>query len=160
MIIKIDDLTGNRIKDLLEEHLAGMKANTPAESIHALDINALRAPDITFWSAWDENGELLGCAALKRHNAQLAELKSMRTSSKHLRKGVAKQLLQHVISFAKQQNYQRISLETGAINDFKPARTLYASFGFNDCEPFADYTNDPNSVFMSLALKMENFNAP
>lgn len=112
MIIKIDDLTGNRIKDLLEEHLTEMKANTPAESIHALDIDALRAPDIIFWSAWDESGDLLGCAALKRHNAQLAELKSMRTSSKHLRKGVAKQLLQHVISFAKQQNYQRISLGT------------------------------------------------
>ncbi len=151
MKIKIDDLSGIKIKALLEEHLKAMKANTPEGSVHALDLPTLRVPEITFWTAWDDDS-LMGCVALLEHNSIQAELKSMRTSANYLRKGVANQLLQHVLNIANQRGYQSISLETGAGDDFIPARTLYASAGFNPCKPFADYVEDPNSVFMALDL--------
>lgn len=151
MKIIIDDLTGEAIKFLLEEHLQKMKANTPPESMHALNIDALRATDITFWSAWDAD-ELLGCAALKERNTQQGELKTMRTASSHLRKGVAKILLNHVLEVAQQRNYQTLNLETGAGKDFLPARKLYTKAGFIICAPFDKYTEDPNSVFMTKNL--------
>jgi putative acetyltransferase len=124
---------------------------SPPESIHALDLESLRKHDITFWSIWDA-GSLAGCGALKELDPQHAELKSMRTASLHRRKGVAKQLLQHMLSVAKQRGYTRVSLETGSMDFFIPARTLYASFGFEYCPPFADYIADPNSVFMTKEL--------
>ena len=128
-----------------------MMANTPEGSVHALDLIALRAPEITFWSAWDDD-ELMGCAALKELNAQHAELKSMRTASNHLRKGVANVLLNHVLDVATNRHYKIISLETGAGSDFQPARKLYTNAGFSYCEPFADYVADPNSVFLAKSL--------
>jgi putative acetyltransferase len=111
----------------------------------------LRKPEITFWSAW-ENEELMGCGALKELDAQHGEIKSMRTSSSHLRKGVARQMLQYIIEEAKQRGYNRLSLETGSQAAFEPARNLYTSFGFQYCKPFSDYTDDPNSVFMTKEL--------
>lgn len=151
MIIKVDDLTGAEIYELLQEHLQSMAFHSPPESIHALDIEALRQPEITFWTAWD-TGQLLGCGALKELDAQHGEIKSMRTSSRHLRKGVAKNLLRHIIEEAKRRGYHRLSLETGSMDAFEPARNLYAHFGFTDCEPFADYVEDPYSVFMTREL--------
>jgi len=148
MKIIIDDLTGTKITDLLEYHLDDFRKNTPG-CVHALDIEALQKPEITFWSAW-ENGELLGCGALKELDSTHAELKSMRTAPSHLRKGIAGKLLQHIINEAKQRMYQRISLETSYT--FKPAIELYKQFGFNTCEPFADYSHDTNSVFMTITL--------
>ena len=148
MKIIIDDLTGTEIADLLELHLADFRKNTPG-CVHALDIKALQKPEITFWSAWEEN-QLLGCGALKELNSSHAELKSMRTDPSHLRKGVARKLLQHIINEAKARNYQHISLETSYT--FKPALQLYNQFGFVTCEPFAEYTHDTNSVFMTLKL--------
>ncbi|MBT2658783.1 GNAT family N-acetyltransferase [Bacillus sp. ISL-18] len=148
MLIKIDDLTGPEIKELIREHLHGMTLNSPPESIHALGLEKLRKPEITFWSVW-ENQELLGCGALKELNHQHGEVKSMRTSSKHLRKGVARVMLQHIIDEAKLRGYRRLSLETGSMDAFGPARKLYADFGFHYCEPFADYRKDRNSVFMT-----------
>ena len=151
MIIKPDNLTSPQIHQLLQQHLQSMALHSPPESIHALDIDALRQPGITFWTAW-ENGELLGCGALKELDAQHAEIKSMRTASAHLRKGVANALLAHIIDEAKRRSYQRLSLETGAAEAFEPARQLYAAFGFTSCKPFADYVLDPYSVFMTRKI--------
>jgi len=151
MEIRRDDLSGLEIRELLQEHLANMRQITPPESIHALPIEGLRKPEITFWSAW-ENGELLGCGALKELNAQQGEIKSMRTSSGHLRRGVAKGLLDYIIGEAKRRGYRRLSLETGSMEAFEPARQLYARAGFSFCGPFADYIEDPNSVFMTKRI--------
>ena len=119
--------------------------------MHALDLESLRQPDITLRTIWDA-GVLAGCGALKALDPQHAEITSMRTAASHRRKGVAKQLLQHLLEEAKQRGYTRVSLETGAMEFFLPARALYASFGFAPCPPFADYITDPNSVFMTKAL--------
>ena len=151
MDIKIDDLTGPEVANLVNEHLIGMSQNSPSESIHALNLEQLKSPDITFWSAWEGN-EIVGCGALKEIDGQHGEVKSMRTSSSHLRKGVAKRILQHIIEEAKRRGYRKLSLETGSMNSFDPARMLYASFDFNYCQPFSNYTKDPNSVFMEKKL--------
>jgi len=149
--IIIDDLSSPEIKQLLKEHLASMHQHCPKDSIHAFDIKTLQQADITFWSAWDGK-QLCGCAALKRHNAQLGELKSMRTSTRHLRRGIARHLLNYILDDAKQQGYRQISLETGAQAIFDPARKLYTSAGFKPCAPFAAYKKDPNSIFMTKYL--------
>ncbi|CAG9606514.1 GNAT family N-acetyltransferase [Pseudoneobacillus rhizosphaerae] len=151
MEIKLDDLTGPEIAQLLDEHLQNMAKHSPPESRHALNLDGLRKPEITFWSVW-ENGHLVGCGALKELDYKHGEIKSMRTSSSHLRKGVAKKVLQHIIAEAKNRNYRRLSLETGSMTAFEPARRLYASFGFQYCKPFSDYIEDPNSVFMTMEL--------
>ncbi|WNB91040.1 GNAT family N-acetyltransferase [Bacillus sp. NEB1478] len=151
MLIKKDDLTGMEIAGLINEHLYSMTLHSPPESIHALDLDSLRKPDITFWSVW-ESGELMGCGALKELDRQHGEIKSMRTSSSHLRKGVARNMLQYIIDEAKTRGYKRLSLETGSQKAFEPARRLYASFGFQNCQPFADYKEDPNSFFMTREL--------
>lgn len=151
MEIVIDDLNGPEIRALLQEHLESMRLYSPSESIHALDIEALRKPGITFWTAW-ENGELLGCGALKELDPQHGEVKSMRTAVRHRGKGVARAVLTRILEEARRRNYRRISLETGSQAAFAPARSLYAAFGFTDCAPFADYVLDPYSVFMTREL--------
>jgi putative acetyltransferase len=149
--IREDDLTGKKIADLLQEHLENMHEITPAESVHALDLEALRSPDITFWTAWDGD-ELLGCGALKELDPHTGEVKSMRTSIPHRRKGCAAKMLQHIISEAERRAYDRLNLETGAFPEFAPARNLYLRHGFEYCRPFAEYTDDPNSVFMTRKI--------
>ena len=134
-----------------DQQFANMFVVTPPESVHALPIEGLRSSDITFWSVW-ENGELLGCGALKELDPQHGEIKSMRTASAHLRKGVARAVAHHIIAEAKRRGYRRLSLETGSMAAFEPARELYAACGFSHCEPFSDYVNDPNSVFMTMEL--------
>ncbi|RSD28415.1 GNAT family N-acetyltransferase [Mesobacillus subterraneus] len=151
MEIKIDDLTGSEIISLIQEHLHGMTLHSPPESIHALALDELKKPEITFWTAWDD-GQLLGCGALKDIDNKHGELKSMRTASAHLRKGVAQAMLEHIMKEAQRRGYQRISLETGSMDAFQPARKLYEKYGFQYCPPFADYEEDPNSVFMTLKL--------
>jgi putative acetyltransferase len=151
MNIQTDDLHGPEIQALLQEHLDSMKLYSPPESIHALDIEALRKPEITFWTVW-ENGELLGCGALKELDPRHGEIKSMRTSARHRRQGVARAMLTHILEEARMRGYNRLSLETGSNEAFAPARSLYAAFGFIFCEPFADYSLDPYSVFMTLQL--------
>lgn len=148
MEIKIDDPGGPEVHGLLREHLRDMHLHSPPESVHALDIEGLRRPEITFWTVW-EGGELLGCGALKEMDAGHAEIKSMRTAARHLRKGVAAKLLAHIIEEARRRGYRRLSLETGSAEAFEPARRLYAGFGFTYCGPFADYVEDPYSVFMT-----------
>jgi putative acetyltransferase len=151
MEIRVDDLRGAQVIRLLEEHLRGMHAITPAESVHALDLAALRRPDITLWSAW-EGAALLGCGALKELDRRHGEVKSMRTARTHLRKGVGAAILTTILAEAGRRSYARVSLETGAPDDFLPARRLYERFGFGVCGPFAGYTDDPNSVYMTLEL--------
>jgi putative acetyltransferase len=151
MDIKLDDLTGSEVAALIGEHLQSMALLSPPESTHALNLDKLKKPEITFWSAWEQT-ELVGCGALKELDGQHGEIKSMRTSSSHLRKGVAKQILEHIIKEATRRGYQRLSLETGSMDAFEPARRLYASFGFQYCKPFSDYIEDPNSVFMTKEL--------
>jgi putative acetyltransferase len=150
--IRIDDLSGAEIRELLDEHLANMRSISPPESTHALPIDGLRQPEVTFWTVW-EDGELVGCGALKELNREHGEIKSMRTVSRHLRKGVGKAVLDHIIAEAVRRGYQRLSLETGSMEAFEPARQLYARAGFAYCAPFADYIEDPNSVFMEKKLK-------
>jgi len=149
--IELDDLSRPEIAELLKEHLASMFLVTPPESVHALPIEKLRSPKVTFWSA-RENGELLGCGALQELDPQHGEVKAMRTVSRHLRKGVARAVLDHIIKVAKRRGYRRLSLETGSMGAFEQARQLYAGAGFVCCEPFAHYRHDPNSVFMTMKL--------
>jgi putative acetyltransferase len=151
MKIKVDDLTGTEIAELLEQHINDMRAVSPPESKHALDLNGLRQPDITFWTIWNETS-LAGCGALKELDSSHAEIKSMRTAPEYRHKGVATMILRHIIDEAKRRNYSRLSLETGAMPFFAPARQLYLKFGFIYCGPFAEYKEDPNSVFMTKEL--------
>ncbi len=129
MDIRIDDLQGSAIQALLQVHLDAMYEHSPPESVHALDLEALRHPSITFWTAW-EGDELLGCGALKQLSADHAKLKCMRTASSHVRKGVARAVLRHIESAARAKGIQRISLETGPHAPFAAAQKLYANEGF------------------------------
>lgn len=154
MRIVVDDLRGEPIRALLEEHLASMHEHSPPQSVHALDLNALRQSEITFWTAWEGN-TLLGCGALKHLDAQHAELKSMRTARNHLRQGVARAMLLHILAQARHRGYARISLETGSPEAFAPARALYTRNGFVTCGPFEGYFLDTYSVFMTLDLSQD-----
>lgn len=151
MEIKQDDLTGAEVTALIREHLQHMLDLSPPESVHALNLDGLKQPGVTFWSVW-EQGELMGCGALKELDSEHGEVKSMRTASAHRRKGVAAAMLAHIIEEAKRRGYRRLSLETGSMEAFEPARKLYERYGFEYCEPFADYEEDVNSVFMTKEL--------
>ena len=129
-----------------------MADHSPAESIHALNVEGLRDPAITFWTAWD-NDELLGFGALKELGSRHGEIKSMRTARHHLGRGVASALLEHILDVARQRGYTRLSLETGSGDAFQPAHALYLKYGFEFCGPFADYKPDPFSRFMRRAFQ-------
>ncbi len=149
--IEVDDLARPEIHQLLEEHLADMRRISPPESVHALDLDALRRPEITFWSAWD-GATLLGCGALKDLGGHHGEVKSMRTPERLRRRGAGRALLTTILDAARSRGHRRLSLETGSQPAFDPAHRLYAGFGFARCGPFGDYAEDPNSVFMTLEL--------
>jgi putative acetyltransferase len=151
MQILVDDLSGHEIRALLAEHLESMHRLSPPESVHALDLASLLNPDITFWTIWND-GELLGCGALKELDAAHGEVKSMRTVSARRRQGVAAVMLGHILVEARRRSYRRVSLETGSAPQFAPARSLYESFGFTYCAPFGDYVDDPHSVFLTRVL--------
>ena len=151
MEIVVDDLSGPQIAAFLEEHVQQMRSITPLESKHALDLDGLRKPDVTFWSVFDGEA-LVGCGALKRLDPAHGEVKSMRTKTDRKRSGVASLVLGHIIAEATRMGFGRLSLETGSAEFFLPARRLYEKFGFAYCAPFADYRPDPLSVFMTRAL--------
>ncbi len=151
MKIDFDDLTRPEIHALLNEHLQNMYELSPPESVHALDLNELCQPSITFWSAWEDN-LLLGCGALKELDPKHGEIKSMRTPTALRRKGAGRAILAHIISVAQSRSYLRLSLETGTSDAFKPAHDLYRSVGFTLCGPFGDYQNDPHSIFMTKLI--------
>lgn len=146
-----DDLSGAVIRALLEQHFAGMLANSPAGSCHFLDIEGLKGPGVTFWSIHCGDA-LAGCGALKMLDAGHGEIKSMRTADAFLRRGVAARMLEHIMVEARARGAARLSLETGSGPAFAPACALYRRHGFVDCEPFADYRPDPFSRFMTRAI--------
>jgi putative acetyltransferase len=146
------DFSDPRVIDLLHIHLTSARAETAAGSAHALDLTRLQAPDVSFWTIWDDE-TLLGVGALKRLSADHGEVKSMHTAQSMRGRGVGSAMLRHIIEAARGSGMSRLSLETGSWEYFRPARALYRSHGFVECPPFADYVLDPNSVFMSLDLK-------
>jgi putative acetyltransferase len=147
-----DDLSSPDVAALLDEHLEGMARHTPPGRVHALDLQALRAPDITFWTVWDDS-MLLGCGALRELDLRHGEIKSMRTASACLRQGVGTAILSHLIEESMRRSYARLSLETGSGPAFEAAHSLYKKFGFTYCGPFGDYRPDPFSRFMTLQLR-------
>jgi putative acetyltransferase len=147
----LDDLSGEPTRALIARHLAGMRANSPPESVHALEIDKLRGPDVMFWSAW-LGEEIAGCGALKRLDARRGELKSMRVADAFLKRGVGRALLEHLIGEARARGMESLWLETGSSSAFIPALRLYESFGFVRCGPFDGYTDDPFSVFMTRSI--------
>lgn len=151
MDIRPDTLEDPQVLALLREHLDTLAPTAPAESRHALSLDGLCRPDVTFWCAWD-GPVLAGFGALRQLDPVHGEIKSMRTAATHLRRGVAACMLQHLIGVASARGYARLSLETGSMAFFEPARRLYAAFGFAPCAPFGDYRPDPNSVFMTRQL--------
>lgn len=151
MDIAIDDPARDDVTRLLAEHLADMRATSPPESVHALDVGDLLVPEVTFWTA-RRDGVLLGCAALKELAPEHGEVKSMRTAAASRGGGVAGALLRQVVEESRRRGYTRLSLETGSQEFFAPARRLYARHGFAECGPFADYVLDPNSVFLTRVL--------
>lgn len=151
MHIKLDDLQSSEVAGLLQLYLDDMAKHSPPESVHALDLDELRQSHVSFWTAW-ENNSLAGCGALSKLDQSHGEIKSMRTANNFLRRGVAALLLEHILVQAKADGLQRVSLETGTPEVFKPARQLYARYGFQECAPFADYVEDPYSVYMTLRL--------
>lgn len=151
MQIRIDDLQGSEIIALLQTHVAFCRSASPPESAHVLDLDGLRVPEITFWSVWD-GPELLGCGALKELGPAYGEVKSMHTAAKHRGRGIGLIVLNRIVEEARARGYRRLSLETGSMEAFAPARALYSGFGFKECAPFGSYKPDPNSVFMTLDL--------
>lgn len=151
MKIVVDDLSGPQIVEFLDAHVQEMRSVTPLESKHALDLDSLRSPEVTFWSVMDGD-TLVGCGAIKKLDAVHAELKSMRAAPARKRSGIASRLLDHIITEAQRMGFTQLSLETGADEFFLPARKLYEKFGFEYCEPFAGYRPDPNSAFMTRKL--------
>ena len=151
MEIREGGLDDPQVIALLNLHFAGMLANSPKDSCHFLDLSGLRAPGVTFWTAWDGE-DLLGCGALKQLDPQHGEIKSMRTAAEHLRRGTGAALVSHILKVARERGYKRLSLETGSGEAFEPAHALYRQFGFTETGPFGDYKEDPFSRFMSRVL--------
>ena len=149
--IREDDLSGQATQALLALHLRGMHANSPPGHVFALDLSGLRSPTVTVGSVWD-GGDLAGIGALKELCCGAGELKSMRTDPRHLRKGVAATLLEHIIAVARARGLTRLSLETGRGPAFEPALALYRKRGFVDGEAFADYPFGAFSQFLHLTL--------
>ena len=152
MTIELDDVTRPEVLALLEEHLRNMYEITPPEHVFAFDASKLRAPGVTFWTAWEDEA-LLGCAALKELSATQGEVKSMRTPVAFRRRGAGRALLNHILQVSRERGYEDLFLETGRQPDFGPAHALYRSVGFRDCGPFGSYRENGNSVFMTLRLR-------
>jgi putative acetyltransferase len=149
--IRNDDLSGDATRRLVALHLAGMHGTSPPESVHALDVDGLRHPSLSVWSAWID-GELAGVGALKALDADRGEIKSMRVDDRFLGFGVGRALLRHIVDDARRRGMSSLWLETGSTEEFTPAQRLYESEGFVRCGPFEGYVLDPFSVFMTRAL--------
>lgn len=149
--IAADDPRAEDVRALLEAHLVFARTHSPPEDVHALDVETLLAPDITFFSL-RRKGELLGVGALKRLDAHHVELKSMHTVQQARRGGIGRAMLDHLVGVARHLGCRRVSLETGSMTAFAPARALYARAGFEPCGPFGDYSPSPHSTFMTLSL--------
>jgi putative acetyltransferase len=149
--LRVDDLSGAATRALIGRHLAGMHEHSPPESVYAFDIDRLRRPDVTFWSAWVRE-ELAGCGALKQLDAKRGEVKSMRVADAFLGRGVGRAILEHIMGEARARGMRSLWLETGSTEAFTPGLRLYESAGFTRCGPFDGYVDDSFSVFMTRAL--------
>jgi putative acetyltransferase len=155
MFIKKDDLSHPEVQNLLQAHFEELRSNDPAKSCHVLSLDELRRSDVSLYSAWNGEGSLLGCGALKELDPKHGEIKSMRTATAHLRKGVARAMTKHLLAEARRRGYTRVSLETGWKDKYASARGLYKSLGFEKCDAYVGYAPDPNSVFMTIELYLE-----
>ena len=144
-------LDDSRVVALLQTHVTRARAETARGSAHALDVSGLRAPEMSFWSAW-EGEAVIGVGALKRLSPDHGEIKSMHIAEAARGRGVGSALLRQIVDAARARGMTRLSLETGSWPYFLPARAFYARYGFVECGPFGEYRDDPNSVFMTLAL--------
>jgi len=151
VVIVEDDPTRDDIQDLLHAHLALTGASTPAEFSFALDVEGLTDPSMRFFSA-RQHGELLGICALKRHNHDLAEVKSMHTRAASRGQGVGTAMVEHLLAVARRDGYRQVSLETGTAPDFVAARALYEKAGFQAAQAFGDYHDSPHNTFMTMYL--------
>ncbi len=151
MDIRPDDLSSRQVQDLLAAHLAGMRQNSPPDSIYALDLSGLQTPDVSVWTAWDSD-QLMGIGALKQLSAEAGEIKSMRTDPRHLRKGIGLAILNRIIAEAVERGYRRLSLETGSGPEFEAALHLYRKRGFENGEPFGDYKPTAFNQFLHMQL--------
>ena len=139
------------VHDLLVKHFIELRSVSPEGSAHVLDITGLKDPSIKFWSLWEEN-ELMGIGALKFLDEEHGEFKSIRVNDKFRKKGNGSKVINHLIDEAKKLNIKKLSLETGSGKFFLPARKLFAKCGFKVCEPFSNYEDDVNSVYMSMLI--------
>ena len=151
-----DDPRAADVSSLLRQHLAFANEHTPAEDIHALDVDRLLDPAVTFFS-YRSDGGLLAVGALKQLDGTHAEVKSMHTAREARGRGIGRAMVEHLIGVARQRGVARLSLETGAMAAFVPARALYATLGFTPCGPFGDYRPSRNSAFMTLDLRQSSF---
>lgn len=149
--IAVEDVDAPGVHAILEAHLAFANEVTPVGAVHALDLDALRAPEITFWTA-RANGDLAGVGALKELDRTHGEVKSMHTAAAWRQRGIARALAGAILAEAERRGYERVSLETGGTSEFAPARALYTALGFRPCERFADYPDIPHSVFMTRVV--------
>lgn len=152
MVIAADDPGAPDVRELLAGHLTFAHEHSPPEDVYALDSEALRADDTLMFFSARVHGELLGVGALRRIDETHAELKSMHTRAAARGRGVGRAMLEHLLAVAREGGFSRVSLETGSMDAFAAARSLYASAGFTPCAPFADYRVSPNSVCMTLQL--------
>jgi putative acetyltransferase len=149
--IAADSPVAADVRALLARHLEFTNATSPPEDMHALDADRLLDPAVMFFS-FRRDGEVLGVGALKRIDGQHAELKSMHTVAAARGRGIGRAMVEHLIGVARERGYRRVSLETGSMPEFAPARALYASAGFSPCGPFGDYVPSRNSTFMTMVL--------
>jgi len=149
--IRRADLDSADLRAFLQAHLDDMEPTAPPESRHALDLSGLRRPGVRVWTA-HLDGTLVGTVALAPLEPGHEELKSMRTDPASRGRGIASALLRHAVADASERDIRRISLETGSMEFFAPARALYAKHGFVPCAPFGAYTDDPSSAFLACDL--------
>lgn len=152
MIVFENELAQDDVQRLVEKHTRHMFENSPPGTSYAFDLTKLLQPEITFYSVRDDSGVLLGCGALKTLSGDHGEIKSMRTDDAHLRKGVARYLLEHMLVQSHLRGYRKLSLETGIGGIFNPANRLYESFGFQRGAIFGDYTPSAFNQFFHLDL--------
>ena len=151
LVVAVDDPEAVDVRALLGRHLAFARQHSPPEHVHALEVAGLKDPAVTFYSA-RRDGRLLAVAALRRLDASHAELKSMHTVEAARGRGIGEAMVRHLLAVALEQGYRRMSLETGTMDAFGAARRLYRRIGFQDCEPFGEYTDNPYSTCMRIEL--------
>jgi putative acetyltransferase len=153
--VSVDDPRSDDVRELLAQHLSFCHQESPPEDVHALDITGLLDPAVTFFG-YRVDGKLVAVGALKAIGTGHAEVKSMHTHRSARRTGAGSAVLAHIISVARERGFRRLSLETGSMEAFAPARALYLKAGFVPCGRFAGYPDSPNSTYMTLVLAPEH----